>query len=106
MSLAESVYEATKSFPGDERFGMTAQMRRAAVSVPANFAEGYGRETTGSYIHFARIAQGSARELETLIEPSARVGLLSVDSRDRLATLVTSTLKMLRGLIRALERKS
>ena len=65
MTLAEDCYHLTARFPKDEVYGMSAQIRRAAVSIPANIAEGYGREQTGSFIQFLRIAQGSARELET-----------------------------------------
>ncbi len=65
MALAASCYKATKSFPRDEAYGMTSQIRRAAASIPANIAEGNGRENTGAYIQSLRIAQGSLKELET-----------------------------------------
>src|SRR5215472_5214879 len=64
MSLAESCYQLTASFPREEMFGLTSQIRRSAASVAANIAEGHGRENTGSFIH-QRIAQGSLKELET-----------------------------------------
>ncbi len=66
MALAEGCYRATATFPRTEAFGMTAQIRRAAGSVAANLAEGHGRENTGSFIQFLRIAQGSTKELETI----------------------------------------
>jgi four helix bundle protein len=59
MNLAELSYLLTKSFPKDELYGMVPQIRRAAVSIPANIAEGYGRETLGAYLQFLRVAQGS-----------------------------------------------
>jgi four helix bundle protein len=65
MGLAEATYRITRSFPRDERFGLTSQARRAAVSVAANIAEGYRRGTRPAYISFVRIAQGSLKELET-----------------------------------------
>jgi four helix bundle protein len=105
MSLTQSIYETTRTFPADERFGLTAQMRRAAVSIPANIAEGFGRETTGAYIQFVRISQGSAKELETLIDIAKRVGFLNEDRAAGLAATVTEVSKMTRALIRALERK-
>ena len=67
MELVVDLYRVTASFPEDERFGLTSQIRRAAVSVPANIAEGYGRRTPRSYSHFLRIAKGSINELETLL---------------------------------------
>ncbi|MBI2300612.1 MAG: four helix bundle protein [Armatimonadetes bacterium] len=65
MALAKECYLVTRPFPTEERYGLTSQIRRAAVSVPANIAEGYGRATRGEYIHFLHIAQGSLKELET-----------------------------------------
>ncbi|SPE22134.1 S23 ribosomal protein [Acidobacteriia bacterium SbA2] len=77
MDLAEGCYLLTKRLPKDELFGMTSQIRRAASSVPANIAEGYGRDSKGEYIQFLRVAQGSLKELETHLTLSRRVGLMS-----------------------------
>ena len=65
MGIAQSCYNLTKQFPKDELFGMTSQVRRSAASIAANIAEGHGRENTGSFIHYLRMAQGSLKELET-----------------------------------------
>ncbi len=105
MSFAAAVYRETAGFPIDERFGLTAQLRRAAVSVPANIAEGYGRETAGAYIQFLRVSQGSAKELETLVELSHTLGFLRLEQKTDLFVTLTRISKMLRALIRALERK-
>lgn len=105
MSLSLEIYKQSANFPSDERFGLISQMRRAAVSVTSNIAEGYGRETPGTYIQFLRIAQGSAKELETLIEISAQLGFLRSDAQMDLSLRVTRVSKMLRSLIRVLERK-
>ena len=106
MDLAELCYRLTRKFPRDELFGLTSQIRRASASVPANIAEGHGRELTGPYIQSLRIAQGSLKELETHLHLSVRVGI--VEQADVSAALekCTSVGKMLRALIRALQSKS
>lgn len=80
MLLAEDCYRITKGFPREEIYGMTSQMRRSAVSIAANIAEGYGRENRGSFVQFLRMAQGSLKELETHILLACRVGLLRNDN--------------------------
>jgi four helix bundle protein len=76
MNLAVECYEATKSFPREETFGLTSQIRRAAAAIPANIAEGHGRGTRKEYRQFLRTAQASLRELETHLILSTRVGLM------------------------------
>ena len=80
MTLAEMAYTLTKPFPREELFGMTSQIRRAASSIPANIAEGWGRESTKEFQHFLRIAQGSLRELETHLLLVQRVNLTTLDA--------------------------
>ncbi len=75
MDLAEETYSVTLRFPQHEIYGMTSQARRAAVSVAANFAEGYGRDNQRTFVHFLRISQGSLKELETHLILATRVGL-------------------------------
>lgn len=77
MALAEVCYHVTKTFPKEEVYGMVSQIRRAAVSVPANIAEGYGREYRNEYVRFLRIAQGSLKELETHLMLAVRVELIT-----------------------------
>ena len=103
MLLAEMCYRHTRSFPADERFGLTAQIRRAAVSIPANIAEGYGREQTGSYVQFLRIAQGSCKEVETHLLLAKRVLGEAASNPENLLQQAEVVGKMLRGLIRSLE---
>lgn len=102
MDLVVRVYGLTKNWPRDELYGLTAQARRAAVSVPANIAEGYGRSGRASYIYFLKVAQGSLKELETHIEIAERIGFVTTDQcRELLAEAVTVG-KLLNGLIRSL----
>ena len=105
MGLAEGTYRLTRRFPGEEKFGLTSQARRAAVSVPANIAEGYGRGTRPAYVSFVRIAQGSLKELETHLILAERVGLcVAADTHDLLAD-ADEIGRMLRGLIAKLSPK-
>jgi four helix bundle protein len=102
--LALHVYRATQTFPNDERFGMTSQVRRSAVSVPSNIAEGYGRGRAADYARFLRIARGSLFELETQLMLSLDLGYLSPDSHEELQSLINECARPLSGLIRSIER--
>ena len=103
MTLAEACYVLTRRFPKDELFGMTAQIRRAASSVPANIAEGYGRDSTGEYIQFLRVSQGSLKELETHVTLSSRVGLIAESETKNVLEECDRLGKMLHRLIRSLQ---
>src|SRR5690242_945526 len=105
MSLAESCYRLTRKFPRDELFGLTSQIRRASTSIPANIAEGHGRENTGSFIQHLRIAQGSLKELETHLLVAERVGLIHLSVSDSPLAACEAVGKMLRSLIRALQSR-
>jgi four helix bundle protein len=105
MALAESCYRLTRQFPRDELFGLTSQIRRAAGSVPANIAEGHGREITGSFVQYLRISQGSLKELETHLLLAERVGILLGPDLQPVITQCESLGKMLRALIRSLQDK-
>ena len=105
MNLVESCYSLTKDYPQAEIYGMTSQIRRAAVSIPANIAEGNGRENRGEYIQFLRIAQGSLKELETHLILSERVGLADKEAINPLLAQCETEGKMLRALIRSLQKK-
>jgi four helix bundle protein len=105
MDLAEKLYRATSGFPASELYGMTTQIRRASVSIPANIAEGYGRETTAYFIQFLRISQGSVKELETHLLLAERVALLSNEDAKALLADIERIARMLRNLIRSLQAK-
>ena len=76
MDIAELVYRLTRAFPREEAFGLTSQMRRCAVSIPSNIAEGFGRAQRKVFVQFLRIAQGSLKELETQLMLAVRVELV------------------------------
>jgi four helix bundle protein len=105
MELATLCYRSTSSFPKSEMFGMTSQIRRSAASVPANIAEGNGRETTGVYIHFLRIAQGSLKELEAHVLLSRNVDLMKQETADEILNLADEVGRLLRALIRSLQAR-
>jgi four helix bundle protein len=103
--LAVKVYEITRQFPREELFGLTSQMRRAAVSIASNIVEGCGRESHQDYLRFLGIAYGSARELDYQISLSQQLGFLSDDSHTNLANSALETCKVLNGLIKAPRRQ-
>lgn len=104
MTIAEKAYELSKEFPRAELYGMTSQTRRAAVSIAANIAEGYGRDSGGSYVSFLRVAQGSLKELETHFILAERVGLLKSGRASDVLSTCDELGRMLRSLIRSIER--
>ncbi|HZH40812.1 MAG TPA: four helix bundle protein [Gemmatimonadales bacterium] len=105
IDLVESVYKATKSFPRHEMYGLTAQLRRAAVSVPSNIAEGHGRRHLGDYLHHLSMANGSLFELETQLLVAQRLTYLPASDAVALSVLSGEVGRMLAGLARALRRK-
>jgi four helix bundle protein len=105
MSVAERVYGLTAAFPKDEVYGMTTQIRRAAVSIAANIAEGHGRENSGSFVQFLRMSQGSLKELETHLVLSTRVRLVRTADVEPLLEQCDRLGRMLRSLIRSIQRK-
>jgi four helix bundle protein len=106
MALAELSYKLTQTFPREEMFGLTAQIRRATVSIPANIAEGHGREHTQSFIQHLRIAQGSLKELETHLILAERVGVVAKGSIEEPLRGCEALGKMIRLLIRSLQEKT
>lgn len=103
MDIAEHLYSLTRSFPREEAFGLTAQMRRAAVSIPSNIAEGFGRAQRKSFVQYLRIAQGSLKELETQAMLSVRVGYLTSQQQDEFLYRTTRLGKRLVRYVRSLE---
>jgi len=103
VDLADLGYRVTRNFPHDERFGLTSQLRRAAVSVPTNIAEGAARGTTKDYRRLLFIARGSFSELETLVIVASRVGMLYEDQKRELLTARNRAAQTLQGMIRSLK---
>ena len=104
IRLVEIVYRDTSRFPREETFGLKTQMRRAAVSVPSNIAEGSARKTTGELIQFLGIARGSLAELETQFVLAERLGFL-VETKDAI-TQVNRVGKLVSALMRSLQRRA
>jgi len=101
-ALCRDVYRDTASLPREERYGLSSQIRRAAVSIPSNIAEGYGRKTTGEYIQFLYIAYGSECELETQVQLCRDLGYLKAEIVDELLRRIKDVERMLKALISAL----
>ena len=98
MDLVTKVYERTKELPKEEVYGLTAQIRRAAVSIPANISEGAARQTDKEFVYFLFVALGSASELETELTVTERLGYLA--EAKHLLEQVAAVKQMLNGLIR------
>lgn len=105
MVLARNIYHFTASFPNEERFGLVNQMRRAAVFIPSNLAEGHARSGTGEFRYFISIAMGSTAELETQILLSSDLGFLVEKGKDNLLSQLDDIGRMLRGLHKSLGTK-
>ncbi len=104
MEVAEQTYLLSTDFPKDERFGMTSQIRRSAVSVPSNIAEGAGRNTKGEFANFLGIANGSSYELFTQLMLAHRLNLVSVDKVKPILSKVIEIQKMNYSLIKSLKK--
>lgn len=104
-TLAVDIYRLTEKFPKAEMFGLTSQMRRAAVSIPSNIAEGRMRGTRKDYVSFLRIANGSAAELETQLDIAGELGYVSQASKTSIESTLLIVQKMLSVMISKLQVK-
>jgi four helix bundle protein len=105
MALVRSVYLLTRNFPREEVYGLTGQMRRAAVSVPSNIAEGQAREHLREYLHHLSMAQGSLAELETQLELAVQLEFVSIDDGDPVIDEAAIVARQLRALRVALDQR-
>ena len=103
--LVTDIYSTTKQFPTDERYGIVSQLNRAAVSVPANIAEGWGRKSSKNYLQFLRTSKGSLMEIETLLVISKNLNFLNSESYAQLSGKVEEVGKILHGLIKSINEK-
>lgn len=106
MNLAEAAYRLSRRFPKEEAYALTLQLRRSGSSVPANIAEGYGRNSTGAYVQHLRVAQGSLKEFETHLLLAERVELVDAMAVAPLLEKSDMIGKMLGSLIRSIERSN
>ncbi len=105
IDLAEKIYILTNSFPTEEIYGITSQMRRASVSIPSNIAEGQERNSVKEFVHFLLIAQGSRAELETQLILCKRLGYISDESFESISSICREIGKMVNVLINKLQNK-
>ena len=105
VDLVILVYSVSKNFPSEEKFGLTSQIQRAAVSVPSNIAEGWGRSSTIDYIRFLRMSKGSLLELETQMIIAERLDYLESVQAEELCFKIEEIGRMLNGLIMSLKSK-
>lgn len=105
IELVSSVYMITKTFPKEEIFGLVSQMRRAAVSVPSNIAEGYARGTDKEKVHFLRISSGSMSEVETQLIICLKLGYINQEEYDEISEKLTTVWKQLNSLISAIKKR-
>ncbi|MEA9581159.1 MULTISPECIES: four helix bundle protein [Xanthomonas] len=105
MELVEMIYRFTEFFPEQERYGLIAQLRRAAVSVPSNIAEGAARRSTPDYARFLSIARGSLSELDTQVQIAGRLGYSNTEDEDIVSQQVDQVFAKLTALMNALRRR-
>ncbi|MEZ5339316.1 MAG: four helix bundle protein [bacterium] len=104
FELVDDVYRLTRTFPKEELYGLTSQIRRAAVSIPANIAEGYGRFSGRDYLRFLAIAHGSARELETLLKLAVHINIATQESARPVLARLEECRRMLWSLRQSISR--
>ena len=104
MSLVEEIYAVSRKLPKEELYGLTSQLRRAAVSIPANIAEGQGRRTSKEFRHFLSVAHGSLRELETCVMLCERLGFTVREDSERLLSRASEVGRLINALSNSIGR--
>jgi four helix bundle protein len=106
MDLVTLIYKVSRAFPREEVFGLTAQLRRAAVSIPSNIAEGQGRGSVKDFLHFLAVARGSLQEVETQLIISQRLGYAEAEELDQILAVSAEVSRLLHGLRASLKPES
>ncbi len=106
IDVVVEIYRLTKTFPRSEQYALTSQIQRAVVSIPANIAEGYGRNTEKEYIHFLRIAGGSLAEVETLLTIAGKLSYMTREECSKIEEQLSEVARMLYALRRSISRSN
>jgi four helix bundle protein len=106
MEIVKEIYRLTKFYPADERYGLTSQTNRAAVSIPCNIAEGMGRNYKKDTIQFLHISRGSAYEVETLLNVALMLEIINEQSYNSINNKLDSSIRLINGFINYLEQKN
>lgn len=105
IALVTEIYKLTKTFPAEEKFGIVNQLNRAVMSIPANIAEGWGRESSKNYLQFLRISRGSLMETETLLVISKNLNYIDDENFRMISEKLDEIGKILQGLIKGVQQK-
>ena len=105
MNLVTNIYQITSSFPAIEQFGLTSQIKRSAISIPSNIAEGFGRNSKNEFVRFLRISMGSLFELQTQLEIASNLGYLVKNKFNELQNNSIEIEEMLKALIKSVQNK-
>jgi len=105
MDIVKEIYDLTKRYPNDERYGLISQTNRAAISIPSNIAEGMGRNYTKDTVQFLHVSRGSAYELETLLNVAMMINIVDEQTYRKINNMLESSIRLINGFINYLERK-
>jgi four helix bundle protein len=105
MDLVNEIYNVTKNYPSDERYGLISQTNRAAISIPSNIAEGMGRNYTKDTVQFLHVSRGSAYELETLLNVAKMINIIDDAAYKKINDKIESSIRLINGFINYLEHR-